>query len=57
VPDGPDILNDPEAAAACVAAGVRGELDLTVGAKTHNRHVSPVRLHGRVWTLLDGLFV
>ena len=49
-------LYDPEAVAACVAAGVGGEVTLEVGAKTDTMHGRPVRVTGRVRSLSDGKF-
>ena len=51
------ILYDPAAAAACIQAGVRSEVDVTAGAKTDGMHGHPIRLRGRVRTIADGLFV
>src|SRR5688572_16425766 len=49
-------LYDPEAVAACVAAGVGGEVTLEVGAKTDTMHGRPVRVTGWVRALSDGRF-
>jgi microcystin degradation protein MlrC len=51
------VLYDPEAAFACVAAGVRQQVELAVGAKTDGLHGKPVRVKGRVRVISDGLFV
>ncbi|MEX2261461.1 MAG: M81 family metallopeptidase [Bryobacteraceae bacterium] len=50
VPNALVILHDPEAVAACVAAGVRSGVELAVGDK-------PVAIRGRVRTISDGIFV
>lgn len=50
------ILFDPEAVAACVVAGVRQPVELTVGAKTDRLHGNPVSVKGRVRTISDGVF-
>src|SRR5207247_2035832 len=47
-------LYDPEAGAACVAAGVGATLTLPVGAKTDDRHGTPVTVTGRVRLIADG---
>jgi microcystin degradation protein MlrC len=49
-------LCDPEAVAACAAAGVGAAVQLSVGAKTDARHGAPVRVSGRVRLLADGRF-
>ena len=49
-------LYDPEAVAACVAAGVGAEVTLPVGAKTDDLHGSPVTVTGRVRVISDGRF-
>jgi microcystin degradation protein MlrC len=51
------ILFDPEAVAACVAAGVRQPVEMAVGAKTDGLHGSPVRVRGKVRTIAGGVFV
>jgi microcystin degradation protein MlrC len=48
---------DPEAAAACVRAGVGATVTLGVGGKIDPRHGAPVTVSGRVRTLSDGRFV
>lgn len=50
------ILYDPEAVAACVAAGVRNDINLNVGGKTDTRHGSPVNIKGKVRMISDGIF-
>ena len=50
-------LWDPEAAAACVAAGVGATLTLEVGGKVDPAHGAPLTVTGRVRTLSDGRFV
>jgi microcystin degradation protein MlrC len=47
-------LYDPEAVAACVAAGVGAEVSLEVGAKTDDLHGRPVAVTGTVRTIVDG---
>ncbi len=47
-------VSDPEAVAACIAAGVGETVTLAVGAKTDDRHGSPVTVTGRVRTLFEG---
>ncbi len=47
-------LYDPEAVAACVAAGVGETVTLAVGGKTDDLHGSPVTVTGRVRTLFEG---
>ena len=51
------VLYDQEAVAQCVAAGVRQEVELTVGAQTDALHGAPLPIRGRVRTLSDGIFV
>jgi microcystin degradation protein MlrC len=51
------VLYDPASVAACVAAGVSREIELTVGAKTDKLHGSPVPVKGRIRLISDGLFV
>lgn len=47
-------LCDPEAVAACMAAGVGATVELEVGGKTDDLHGSPVRIRGTVRVLSDG---
>jgi microcystin degradation protein MlrC len=47
-------LCDPEAVAACVAAGLGANVVLDVGGKTDDRHGAPVRIRGVVEALSDG---
>jgi microcystin degradation protein MlrC len=49
-------LSDPEAVAACVAAGVGVEVRLRVGAKTDRAHGEPVGVVGRVRLIADGRY-
>jgi microcystin degradation protein MlrC len=49
-------LFDPEAVAACVAAGVGQSVTLRVGAKTDDRHGLPVEVTGHVRVISDGRF-
>ena len=44
---------DPEAVAACGAAGVGGQVDLRVGGRLDDRHGGPTPLAGRVRSLVD----
>lgn len=57
VPNCLAVLYDPESVSACVAAGVRNAVRLSVGAKTDTMHGLPVILEGVVRTLADGRFV
>ena len=50
------LLCDPEAVAACAAAGVRSDVTLRVGGKFDRLHGDPVEIRGRVKRLSDGLF-
>jgi microcystin degradation protein MlrC len=50
------ILYDPESVQACVQAGVRNEVSLSVGAKTDRLHGQPVSIQGKVRLLSDGFF-
>jgi microcystin degradation protein MlrC len=49
-------LFDPEAVAACIAAGVGQTVSLRVGAKTDDMHGQPVEVAGRVRVISDGRF-
>ncbi len=49
-------LYDPEAVAACVAAGVGATVTMAVGAKTDALHGTPVTVTGRVRVIADGKF-
>lgn len=49
-------LCDPEAVAACVAAGVGATVELEVGGKTDDLHGSPVSMRGVVRVLDSGKF-
>jgi microcystin degradation protein MlrC len=49
-------LYDPEAVAACVAAGVGADITLRVGGKTDDMHGSPVEVTGRVRLISDGKY-
>ena len=49
-------LCDPQAVAACVAAGVGQTVELKVGAKTDDLHGRPVAVQGRVRVISDGRF-
>ena len=48
---------DPQAAAACVAAGVGATLTVEVGGKIDPSHGAPLALTGRVRAVSDGRFV
>jgi microcystin degradation protein MlrC len=50
------LICDPEAVAACVAAGVREEVEVEVGGKLAPAFSQPVQVRGRVRTLSDGRF-
>lgn len=56
VVEGAVVIADPEAVAACWAAGEGAELELTVGGKVDRWHGDPVRLRGVVRRLTDGTF-
>jgi microcystin degradation protein MlrC len=47
---------DPEAVGQCIAAGIGGEVALTVGGKTDDAHGAPVAIQGKVRTLSDGSY-
>jgi microcystin degradation protein MlrC len=49
-------LFDPEAVAACIAAGVGSEITLRVGGKTDRMHGDPVEITGRLRLLSDGKY-
>jgi microcystin degradation protein MlrC len=50
------VLCDPEAVAACVAAGPGAPVTIAVGGKTDRRHGDPVFVSGGVRVLADGRF-
>ena len=50
------ILYAPQEVEACIRAGVRGEVDLTVGGKSDDLHGSPVLIRGRVRLIHDGYY-
>ena len=50
------LVTDPEAAAACAATGVGGQITLEVGGKLAPAFFQPVRVTGTVRTLSDGRF-
>ena len=50
------ILYAPQEVEACIQAGVRGEVDLTVGGKSDDLHGSPVPIRGRVRLIHDGYY-
>ena len=49
-------IMDPEAVAACIAAGVGSELTLSVGGKHDALHGAPVEITGRVRLIHEGSF-
>ncbi len=49
-------LYDPEAIAACLAAGIGTEVTLELGGKTDEMHGEPVRVTGTVRAISDGDF-
>ena len=50
------ILYAPQEVKACIQAGVRGEVSLTVGGKSDDLHGSPVPIRGRVRLIHDGYY-
>lgn len=50
-------IYDPAAATAAAAAGIDGELVMSVGGKTDTLHGSPVPVRGRVSSLHNGRFI
>lgn len=50
------VLADPQAVAACIAAGQGAEIDLQVGGKVDTWHGEPVAVRGVVAGLTDGRF-
>ncbi len=50
------ILYDPEAVSVCSASGVGSRVALEVGAKSDDRHGTPIWIKGRVRSLSDGVF-
>jgi microcystin degradation protein MlrC len=50
------ILYAPQEVEVCIQAGVRGEVDLTVGGKSDDLHGSPVLIRGRVRLIHDGYY-
>ena len=50
-------LYDPEAVAACSAAGIGAQLTLPVGGKVDDQHGPTVTVTGTVRTLHDGIFI
>ena len=55
--DGIVCLYAPEEVRHCAAAGVGGEVELTVGGKVDRLHGDPLRVTGRVRLLHDGTYV
>ena len=50
------ILYAPQEVEACIQAGVRGEVSLTVGGKSDDLHGSPVPIRGHVRLIHDGYY-
>ena len=50
------ILYAPQEVEACIRAGVRGEVNLTVGGKSDDLHGSPVPIRGHVRLIHDGYY-
>ena len=50
------ILYAPQEVEACIQAGVRGEVNLTVGGKSNDQHGSPVPIRARVRLIHDGYY-
>ncbi|MAE67720.1 MAG: MlrC domain protein [Phycisphaeraceae bacterium] len=50
------VIWDPEAAAACAAAGVGADVRLDIGGRTDPSTGPPITIEGRVRTLSDGIF-
>ena len=50
------ILYAPQEVEACIRAGVRGEVNLTVGGKSDDLHGSPVPIRGRIRLIHDGYY-
>lgn len=51
------LITDPEAVAACVAAGAGATVDLRLGGKTDRLHGDPLPVRGYVRLLSDGRYV
>ena len=49
-------LADPEAVAACRAAGIGASITIAIGGKTDAHHGTPIAFSGRVANLTDGRF-
>ena len=50
------ILYAPQEVEVCIRAGVRGEVNLTVGGKSDDLHGSPVPIYGHVRLIHDGYY-
>ncbi|MCE2394719.1 M81 family metallopeptidase [Candidatus Poribacteria bacterium] len=50
------ILYAPQEVEVCIQAGVRGEVELTVGGQSDDLHGSPVPIRGRVRLIHDGCY-
>jgi microcystin degradation protein MlrC len=55
--DGVVCLYAPEEARQCAAAGIGGEVQLTVGGKVDRRHGDPVSVSGKVRVLHNGTYL
>lgn len=51
------VLYDPESVRKCVAAGIGNEIQLNAGAKTDDRHGTPVSIQGTIRVISDGIFI
>ncbi len=50
------ILYAPQEVAACIRAGVREDVNLTVGGKSDDQHGSPVPIRGRIRLIHNGYY-
>ena len=50
-------IKDPEAVLKAIEAGVLGQLNMKIGAKTDHYHGEPVHVKGTVRTITDGRFI
>lgn len=50
------LIADPDAVRACLTAGVRETVTLSVGGKVDRMHGDPVTVTGRIRALTDGIF-
>jgi microcystin degradation protein MlrC len=51
------VIADPDSVRAAIAAGVRNDVQLTVGGKTDRLHGDPVAVHGTVRVISDGKWI